>query len=105
MRINPIQQNQSSANANFKGIITPEVTQFFQNCARDEAKNYVLCLEKGVKADKEVLLKIKKAWSAILNKLNKKVSQMHIQVKHFYGDYQASLVVRMVKNLPAMQET
>ena len=77
MRINPIQQNQSSVNANFKGIITPEVTQFFQNCARDEAKNYVLCLGKGVKADKEVLLKTKKAWSTILNKLNKKVSQMY----------------------------
>ena len=30
---------------------------------------------------------------------------MHIQLKHFYGNYQASLVVQMVKNPPATQET
>lgn len=77
MRINPIQQNQNYSNGNFKGTVSPEVTQFIKKCARDEAKNYVLCLGKGVKADKEVLLKTKKAWSTILNKLNKKVSQMH----------------------------
>ena len=77
MRVNPIQQNQNYSNGNFKGTITPEVTQFINKCAKSEGENYIKSLEKGLKADKEVLLKIKKAWSAILNKLNKKVSQMH----------------------------
>ena len=70
MRINPIQQNQNCLNTNFKGTVTPEATQIIQNIARDEAKNYVLCLGKGVKADKEVLLGVQKYWNAILKKLN-----------------------------------
>ena len=104
MRINPIQQNQSSANANFKGIITPEVTRFFQNCARDEAKNYVLCLGKGVKADKEVLLKIKKAWSAILNKLNKKVTQMHPNTNMILSKYKGNFTGSIYYNLKFTNE-
>ena len=77
MRINPIQQNQNCLNTNFKGTVTPEVTQIIQNLARHEAKNYVLCLGKGVKADKNILLGVQKYWNAILKKLNEKASQMH----------------------------
>ena len=77
MRINPIQQNQNCLNTNFKGTVTPEATQIIQNIARHEAKNYVLCLGKGVKADKNILSGVQKYWNAILKKLNEKASQMH----------------------------
>ena len=111
MRINSIQQNQKYSNGNFKGTITPEVTQFFQNCARDEAKNYVLCLGKGVKADKKVLLGVQKYWNAILNTLNKKASQMHSDTildiksdKDYFGYTRFNSIVFENKNLKTSLE-
>ena len=77
MRINPIQQNKNCLSSNFKGTVSPEATQIIQNLARHEAKNYVLCLGKGVNADKNILLGVQKYWNAILKKLNEKASQMH----------------------------
>ena len=77
MRINPIQQNKNCLSSNFKGTVSPEATQFIKKCARAEAKNYVLYLQKGVKADKQILLEVQKYWNDILNKLNEKAKQMH----------------------------
>lgn len=77
MRINPIQQNQNYGKNNFKGNVSSGVTQLLGRCAKNEAKNYVANLEKGVSANRYSLLDIQRSWSAILNRLNEKVSKMH----------------------------
>ena len=78
MRINPIQQTQQNyRNNNFKGTISPEVTQLIDRCARKEAERYVFSLKKGECADQDALLKIKSSWDAVSQTLKKKLELIH----------------------------
>ena len=78
MQISPIQQTQQNyRNNNFKGTISPEVTQLIDRCARKEAERYVFHLKKGECANQDILLKIKSSWDAVSQTLKKKLELIH----------------------------
>lgn len=78
MQISPIQQKQQNyRNNNFKGTISPEVTQLINRCAREEAERYVFNLNKGECANQDILLKIKSSWDAVSQTLKKKLELIH----------------------------
>lgn len=78
MRINPIQQTQQNyRNNNFKGTISPEVTQLIDRCAREEAERFVFHLKKGESVNQDALLKIKSSWDAVSQTLKKKLELIH----------------------------
>lgn len=78
MQISPIQQTQQNyRNNNFKGTISPEVTQLINRCAREEAERYVFNLNKGECANQDILLKIKSSWDAVSQELKKKLELIH----------------------------
>ena len=78
MQISPIQQNQQNyRNNNFKGTISPEVTQLIDRCARKEAERFVFSLKKGESVNRDALLKIKSSWDAVSQTLKKKLELIH----------------------------
>lgn len=103
MKISAINNNyQHNNKTNFKGTISPEVTELIKRSARAEAERYVNTLNKGVKADKEVLLGIKKAWDEVSKALKKKLKLIHpdviINVKEqSWGSYEVYFANKNLK--------
>ena len=99
MRINPIQQTQQNyRNNNFKGTISPEVTQLIDRCAREDAERYVFQLKKGESVNQDVLLKIKSSWDAVSQALKKKLELIHpytvmnVKKQREYGGLEYKLI-------------
>ena len=99
MQIRPIQQTkQNYRNNNFKGTISPEVTQLIDRCAREEAERYVFHLKKGECANQDILLKIKSSWDAVSQELKKKLELIHpytvmnVKKQREYGGLEYKLI-------------